>query len=248
MKRFAVGDMHGAYKAFIQVIKQSGIDYENDLLICLGDVADSWSEVPLCFDELLKFKNMIYILGNHDEWLLSWFNTKAQPPIWTMQGGRESINSYARRSLARVDDESLPDYRQHRDLLENSHLYYITEDNKCFVHAGFDWHYPIEENHKDILLWDRELFRVACMHQLWVDRGVKDVPSKIAKKFDEVFIGHTTTSQINSDLKPVHASNVWNLDQGCGWEGKLTLMDIDTKEYWQSDLVSTLYPNEHERK
>ena len=28
---------------------------------------------------------------------------------------------------------------------------------------------------------------------------------------------------------------------------KLTIMDLDTQEYWQSDLVKELYPNEKGR-
>ena len=30
--------------------------------------------------------------------------------------------------------------------------------------------------------------------------------------------------------------NVWNLDTGAGYGYKLTIMDIDTKQYWQSDV------------
>lgn len=41
--------------------------------------------------------------------------------------------------------------------------------------------------------------------------------------------------------------NVWNIDTGAGWSGKLTIMDIDTKEYWQSDFVKELYPDEKGR-
>jgi serine/threonine protein phosphatase 1 len=36
---------------------------------------------------------------------------------------------------------------------------------------------------------------------------------------------------------------VWNIDTGAGWSGKLTIMNVDTKEYWQSDLISELYKN-----
>ena len=64
------------------------------------------------------------------------------------------------------------------------------------------------------------------------------------KAYNEVFVGHTTTQKPYPDMKPVHTSNVWNLDQGAGWSGKLTLMNIDTKEYFQSDLVTELYPDE----
>jgi serine/threonine protein phosphatase 1 len=38
--------------------------------------------------------------------------------------------------------------------------------------------------------------------------------------------------------------NVWNIDTGAAFTGKLTIMDIDTKNFWQSDPVRNLYPNE----
>lgn len=52
---------------------------------------------------------------------------------------------------------------------------------------------------------------------------------------------------MNKELKPVRSSNVWNLDQGAGYEGKLTIMDVDTHEYWQSDIISDLYKQEKGR-
>ena len=41
--------------------------------------------------------------------------------------------------------------------------------------------------------------------------------------------------------QPMHAANVWNLDTGAGHDGKLTIMDVDTKQFWQSDAVTALY-------
>jgi serine/threonine protein phosphatase 1 len=31
--------------------------------------------------------------------------------------------------------------------------------------------------------------------------------------------------------------NVWSIDNGAAFTGKLTVMDVDTKEFWQSDAV-----------
>ena len=39
----------------------------------------------------------------------------------------------------------------------------------------------------------------------------------------------------------VYAANIWNLDTGGGDYGKLTIMNVMKKEYWQSDLVTELY-------
>ncbi|ULT39931.1 hypothetical protein KRR40_34415 [Niabella defluvii] len=42
--------------------------------------------------------------------------------------------------------------------------------------------------------------------------------------------------------QPLNAFNIWNLDTGAGSSGRLTIMDVDTKEYWQSDPLNELYP------
>ena len=52
MRTFAIGDIHGAYKALVQCFERSGFDYENDRLIVLGDVCDGYPEVKQCIDEL----------------------------------------------------------------------------------------------------------------------------------------------------------------------------------------------------
>jgi serine/threonine protein phosphatase 1 len=244
-KRFVVGDIHGAHRALVQVLKKSLFRYDIDQLICIGDVADGWSEVPQCFDELLAIDDMIYILGNHDEWLYQWFRFDLNPHIWLSQGGIESVKAYM-------------DYKgkkeRHEKLLENAHHYYVVEDveagvewKKLFVHGGYDWHRPVEESDLEVLIWDRHLWETALYWEN-INPLIFDPNRNRVREFDEVFIGHTTTSRVDPDLKPVHASNVWNVDQGAGWEGKLTLMDIDTKEYWQSDIVSELYPESKGRR
>ncbi len=45
----------------------------------------------------------------------------------------------------------------------------------------------------------------------------------------------------------MQAANIWNLDTGAGFKGKLTIMDVTTKEYFQSDLAQDLYKNEKGR-
>ncbi len=42
--------------------------------------------------------------------------------------------------------------------------------------------------------------------------------------------------------EPMNIFNVWNMNTGAGHSGgRLTIMDIDSKEYWQSDYTNTLY-------
>jgi serine/threonine protein phosphatase 1 len=63
------------------------------------------------------------------------------------------------------------------------------------------------------------------------------------KLFKEIYIGHTPTTRIGK-TEPVNLANVWNIDTGAAFKGPISILDIDTKEYWQSDPVYELYPNE----
>lgn len=249
MNTFAVGDIHGAHKALVQCLERSGFDKEVDTLISLGDVADGWSEVPECVDELLSIKNLISIRGNHDEWCARWFRTSWKDSIWTSQGGQATIDAYLR--TGQVIDEA------HRIFWANQINYHVDSENRLFVHGGYSWDYPIEDQpdygrgnlpFDAIYYWDRGLWKDSQQMQNLRD-GNGDSPSErtYEKDFKEIFVGHNRTDYSHEDLKPVNVCNVWNIDQGSAYTGKLTIMDVDTKEYWQSDIVKELYPDESGR-
>ena len=61
--------------------------------------------------------------------------------------------------------------------------------------------------------------------------------------YKEIYIGHTPTTRFNK-YDPMQAANVWNIDTGAAFTGKLSIIDIDTKEVFQSDTLMHLYPNE----
>jgi len=243
LKTFAIGDIHGGYKALMQCLEKSNFDYNNDTLICLGDVADGWPEVPECVEELLKIKNLIYVCGNHDRWCSDWFKYGSSHIMWTQQGGQATIDAYIRTGLL-VN-------KKHKEFWENveNTVYYIDKDrNYLFVHGGYNWKYPLDNQPKEYandyknVYWDRHMWVTACMLNKIPLTKDSHFPGFV-KQFDLIFIGHTTTTFAFKHTDPVKCLNVWNLDQGGGYEGKLTIMDIDTFEYWQSDNVRDLYPN-----
>ena len=221
MKTFVIGDIHGAHKALIQCLERSNFDYTQDTLISLGDVADGWPETFECFEELLKIKHLIYVRGNHDQWLKDWLHRGKQPDIWTMQGGQNTLKSYLKEDPRK--------WKKHLDFLSKTPFYYVDPKNRCFVHGGVSQvHTPIEECDKMFLAWDREL---------WDNRHhLQPIP-----EFKEVFVGHTSIYRFSHF--PANYANVWFLDTGGGWEGKLTIMDINSHEFWQSERVQDLYHN-----
>jgi len=224
MKTFVIGDIHGAYKALLQCFEKSRFDYKNDRLIVLGDVCDGYPQVKECIDELLKVKKLNYIIGNHDVWALQWAQEGWKDRIWLEQGGYNTIASYG--------DDEMP--KKHIRFLEQAYPW-ILDNGRIFVHAGFEPNMSLEVQGLDILTWDRNLFFGA-------KNGHDMDPNYKIGGFEEIFIGHTTTEVFNS-LVPLHFCNVWALDTGGGMSGKLTIMNVETKKYWQSDLTGNLYKN-----
>ena len=66
------------------------------------------------------------------------------------------------------------------------------------------------------------------------------------KHYKEIYIGHTPTINFNCDV-PMNAINIWNIDTGAAFAGKLSAVDINTKKVFQSDKLPDLYPNEKGR-
>lgn len=216
---FVMGDIHGACRALRQCLDRSAFDYENDHLICLGDVSDGWPETKAAVDELLRIKKLTYILGNHDWWTLEWMRTGKIEPLWYRQGGDATIKSY---------QTSIPS--EHLNFFSSARPYYVYA-NKLFVHAGIDPYSPLEDQDQDIFLWDRSLAMLA------LDCYDKSSGGSLTA-FDEVYIGHTPIPY----REPIKSLEVWMMDTGAGWSGVLSMMNVDTKQVFTSDPVPALYP------
>lgn len=223
MKTFCIGDIHGNFKALKQCFELSKFNYDKDKLIVLGDVVDGWGETPQVVEELLKIKNLILIEGNHDTWARQWFKFGARPIIWTQQGGQATIDSYIANPELMIN---------HRDFFDKAVKCYVDKKKRLFVHGGFKPGTDAMENDLMYLTWDRDLY----------DMRNNDID---ISPYTEVYVGHTSTWNVSH--YPFCRNRVFFLDQGAGWEGKLSIMNINTKEFWQSDKGEELYPGFHGR-
>lgn len=226
MRTFAIGDIHGNFKGLLQVLERSGFDKESDRLFVLGDVCDGWSQVPECIEELLTIKNLVIILGNHDKWSMDWLQYGIDKYEWLDQGGQATYDAY--NENVHLKDKHLNEY------FYKAHDYYIDENNNAYVHGGWKSDRGIENSHRIDYLWDRTMW-----YGLGISHHYGHISAK-TKQFNKVFIGHTALGQ----KLPEKRCNCWNLDTGAGWDGRLTIMNVDTEEYWQSDDTDILYPEE----
>ncbi|WP_301920646.1 metallophosphoesterase family protein [Ferruginibacter sp.] len=238
MKRtLVIGDIHGGLKALRQLLEKANV-VVTDKLIFLGDYVDGWSESAAVVDFLLALKKShecIFIKGNHDIWCEEWLSGGTIDTTWLMHGGEETLNSYA--------DTNAATRNNHLIFFEQMPYYLIDVQNRLFVHAGFTANYgPQKELNPANVTLDRTLWETAISLNKHIKPRSIFFPKRL-KLFHEIYIGHTPTLYYDTDT-PMQACDVWNLDTGAAFTGKLSMMDIDTKQYWQSDPVYQLYPDE----
>jgi serine/threonine protein phosphatase 1 len=135
---------------------------------------------------------------------------------------------------------------EHIRFFENMHLYYLDESNRLFLHAGFTAMQGVEnEKNTETFYLDRTLWEMV----LALDKDIQKEDSRYPKRlkhYNEIYIGHTPTTNFGV-VSPMSAANVWNIDTGAAFKGRVSGINIDTKEYVQSDLLPVLYPNEKGR-
>lgn len=240
MRTLVIGDIHGGLRALIQIIERANVT-PKDSLIFLGDYLDGWSESPQVLDYLIALQQTqtcIFVRGNHDELALHWLQNNNYNILWFKHGGEATILAYAN-----VDKSTK---QKHIDFLLNLENYHLDAHNRLFVHAGFTNINGVTHEHfQKMFYWERTLWETA----LALDKSMKTDHLFYPKRFtlyDEIYIGHTPVTRID-ETTPVQMANVWNVDTGAAFTGPLTILDIDTKEFWQSDPLPELYPDEKGR-
>mgnify|MGYP000141457598 CR=1 FL=1 len=238
MKTFVIGDVHGGLKALEQVIEKAHIGSE-DTVVFVGDLVDGWSQSAQVIEYLIQFAEQhtcVFIKGNHDEWCENWLDNRAAPDQWVNHGGQETIDSY--------ESISEEDKVKHKAFFNAMVDYHVDSENRLFIHAGFtSMHGPDKEIHKSNFMWDRTLWEMA----LALDPSLREYsayyPQRL-KLFKEIYIGHTPTTHYNSIDFPINRANVWNVDTGAGFKGKISCLNCASKAYVQSDPVHEMYPEE----
>jgi serine/threonine protein phosphatase 1 len=234
-RTFAIGDIHGALRALEQVITAIAPQKE-DTLIFLGDYVDGWPESAQVIDYLTALQhrtNCIFIKGNHDIHCEEWLKGNDPGHFWARGGGRATVASYAGYSGEQT--------QQHLDFFAAMKYFYRDDMNRLYIHGGFTSNAgPAAELPAESVTTDRSLWELAVT----MDQRVKSHPELFPKRltlFHEIYIGHTPVLINYADM-PVQACNVWNVDTGAGFYGKLSALNTATKEIIQSDNVPTLYP------
>ncbi len=256
-RRLLIGDLHGAYRCLMDVLDACRFEFGVDHLYFTGDAADGYPEVFDCIRFFRQLKNFHPVIGNHDIWLQNYLAYGISTANWLSQGGIHSISSFKRSGLT---NEGLKDYA----LYLSTWPYTVLEDDFCLMHAG-----PSPSTTYDVLrllsnekrnLYERTATEVSDHRRIpeisavWsrdyyysaLDfcHGMKPLMKPFEPEL-EFYVGHTpVVDGIPFVSKKYHLINI---DTGTGYGGRLTIIDMDSLEYWQSRSAEELYPGHRPR-
>ena len=256
-RKFVISDVHGGYRGVEQVFNNAKVDLKNDTVIFLGDSLDGWDEHDKIIDLFLKIKNFIFIMGNHDFIFYQWLKTGHHQFDWS-HGGDAVIRAYERLNnkdynikkkeksagfSTTLKPTDIP--KKHKKFYELARTHYLDEEGRLFLHAGFHRSYQIKDHFpelsRDTFAWDGHILGDAirahrngsCLE--YADKDVK-----------RVFVGHTPVNNYGYEA-PFVGMNLIGMDTGGCFKGKISLMDYEKLQTYQSTELYKLYPNQKGR-
>ncbi|MEC7566598.1 MAG: metallophosphoesterase family protein [Planctomycetota bacterium] len=206
-RTLVIGDIHGCASALELLLQEIALE-PADTLVFLGDYVDRGSNSRGVLDIILKLMethHIVPLLGNHEIMMLDAVNETVMRDLWLHFGGQQTIESYGGKF------ENIPD--EHLKFLRNCVRYYETDDH-LFVHANYLPGKPLDEQEDQVLYWTHLL-------------DFRPGPHCSGKR---VIVGHTP--QTNGNI--LDFGHMVCIDTYCFGGGKLTAMDVQSNEIWQT--------------
>lgn len=220
-KRYAISDIHGNYRTFLQALDAVQLS-PSDTLYLLGDYVDRGPSSRRVFQKVLELIDNEYdvraIRGNHERYMLQALESDDDlyHLRWLKAGGGPTLESYRQG-----DEELYADFDDHLAWVRKL-PFYLEEGDYLFVHAGLDFSLkdPLSdpESLTQIRRWKEDLNRE------WLGNRV-------------VVHGHTpiTRSEIVAQTSKRYKYPVFNIDAGCFHHetgfGHLCVMDLDQRDF-----------------
>jgi len=188
------------------------IDAERDTLVFIGDYIDRGPNSRAVIDKILdirkKIKNVICLLGNHEQMFLNYYLEQRDEELFMHNGGISTLISYG---FTREGSKNLKVPEEHMEFLTTLRPYYETDDY-IFVHAGLRPGIPVDKQNIDDLIWIRYEFI--------------NSPYNFGKV---VIFGHTPLSF----TEPLTDKNKIGLDTGAVYGGRLTCIELPEMKIYQ---------------
>jgi len=153
MAIYAIGDIHGSYKALKTIFNQ-GMIQPKDKVVFLGDYVDRGPDSKGVIDWLINKRNSFdfeFILGNHEIMMRTAKTSPQRLTEWLHFGGTKTLDSYKigddKNWMNKID-------KSHWDFIDSC-LDYLKIESFIFVHAGLETNKSLDEQNKHHLFWKK---------------------------------------------------------------------------------------------
>ncbi len=264
-RRLIIGDVHGRFNALRQVLERAHFTDGEDILYSVGDFCDRGRDNIRVLRYLSSLASFRPVLGNHDAWLQDYLRTGCvmSDNWYCRNGGKTTVASFEgiskeERKRLSLWLDSIPYCRIEKGII----IIHGGPIGRNLRELERPRNYVRESDAKEIPdeLWDRTYLRTAFLYEHWLLSEEK----KCGIKFDEycigmkgqydelgdkirtgrlyiasrtrtIFTGHSIVGDTPFSSKTFHITAI---DTGAASpDGRLTCMDMDSGEYWQSDTI-----------
>ena len=252
--RYVVGDIHGCYDKLQSVLDFVKIDFNKDILYSVGDISDRGEDSDKVLEYLSNIKekypnSLDVVFGNHDVWLYQYLDSVVNgTPIpydtwdcWYYNGGGTTTES-----LRAKPTETLIKYK---DFVGNFKSRIVLD--KFIIQHSTSEYEDFDLTLEETLNTNRiEKYYDECFFSRHAIRSSKAVYGKHAWDYNykptekTMIIGHTPLVLDKNPPIPIYDKdlNFICIDTGAfvtkekyDAVGCLTLLNIDTMEYFTSD-------------
>ena len=209
----SVGDLHGSYSLLMQELHLKNFDFENDLLICTGDIIDRGTENLECLS-LLDQKWFLTVRGNHEEMCIRGQHDPKMKDMHARNGGAWFYRQF-QKTRQRIIDQ----------LAKLPLVIEVELKNKKvgIVHADIDIHDWNAFKH-DIAQGDYKISGVssAYANALWGRGRIRQHSAHydVVENIDEIYLGHTIVKE------HTQIDNCHYIDVGSSFTKKLCIVKI----------------------
>ncbi|MCS6885793.1 MAG: metallophosphoesterase family protein [Acidobacteriota bacterium] len=229
MKTFAVGDVHGQFRALKRLLAKLPIDYDKDLLVFVGDLVDRGPQSDRVLDYVRNLQRAIVLQGNHEQMMLKAYENELAFDVWISMGGNTTYRNYC--------GNNLPDWKLYRRLVPKDVLAYLASlpwiyrnEHALFVHAGArrtaTGAWSVEDRYT--ALWYRDL-------DFWREYDAENI-----------VVGHTPTNKIRKmlgqPLQPDKQMQAWSrgpilaIDCGAGLGYRLCAVQLPERVFYYEEI------------
>src|SRR5215475_10459305 len=221
MRIYAIGDVHGCSVLLEQLLVLidahiTEFPSRRPVLVFLGDYFDRGPASREVIDQLISLRErreVIFLKGNHESYLVEFLGNPAILPKWFQYGGLDTLRSYGINPRSHFDPKEQGflaaalhlalDKRGHLEFFDHLKISFLCEDF-FFVHAGVRPGIPLDQQSEEDLLWIRDEFLYY--------KG----------ELDKIVV-HGHTPVVQAEVR----SNRINIDTGAYATGRLTCLIIE---------------------